>query len=165
MFRRALVVAGVVVLASLTTTIVKLWPRKIVIASQTSPDGSVTAFVTDTQAPWLDGPADSLWLSRAAGERPVLLAKLGEDQDWCHDIRWTPDGRTVGFLITQRHLWLYSAFPAHPLREVDLVPMARGYPPEPHVSRLAFGADGRSVRYTVQGGESETPQEVLLRLQ
>jgi len=126
-----------------------------IVLSVTSPDGDMVAYVTKFN-PCIDDPCQKLWLKQDRERKPVLLEKLYDDQRWCDEIKWSPNGQKVAFLIMQKYLYIYEAAGPTLFRKVDLVPDSEGYPPNPRATDFSFNADSKTVRFT------ETEYEYVL---
>ncbi len=61
-----------------------------------SPDGRFVAFAVKAVAPNKDGYRTSLWVVAADGSAPARQITVGSKTD--SSPRWSPDGRTIGFL-------------------------------------------------------------------
>ncbi len=80
-----------------------LYPLRVATEPRLSPDGRWVVFTVQTVAPGFDGYRQSLWLvSTDAGDdaAPPRPLTLGARNDW-HP-RFSPDGRTLGFLSDRR---------------------------------------------------------------
>lgn len=77
----------------------------------------------------------------------MLLADLPEDQDWCDEILWSPDGSKVGFLIRGVRLLVFDPRTGKRLKEMPLVPVD-GYPGSREARGLFFSADGDRVVFS-----------------
>jgi hypothetical protein len=131
--------------------------------TSTSPDGRSYAFVRQHLNP--DPPDDHLYLG-AAGSRARHLMALAPDADWCRAILWTPDSRTVGFLINEQRLALFDVS-TMTLTAMLVLVQADGYPGSEEARRVSLANDGtvtfeRVVRPTMllrtrTGGTIEVP--------
>ena len=92
--------------------------------TSTSPDGRYYAFVRQHLNP--DPPDDHLYIAARPGAPRHVMA-LAPDADWCRTILWTPDSRTVGFLINEQRLALFDVRRMALISTVTLV-NADGYP-------------------------------------
>lgn len=116
-----------------------------VIYRSASPDGRAFA---EVRSRWsIDPPAHSLWLKPRSGEAPVLLAELPDDQDWCDEILWSPDGSKVGFLVRGVRLLIFDPATGRRLKDLPLVPVD-GYPGSREARGLSFSPKGDRVSYT-----------------
>ena len=61
-----------------------------------SPDGRGVAFSVKSVAPGKDGYRSSLWIAPSDGTGPPRQLTVGSKTDTAP--RWSPDGRTLGFL-------------------------------------------------------------------
>lgn len=109
-----------------------------------SPDGERVAFVRSSFA--IDPPAQSLWIGDAEGGEAVRVARLAEDQEWCDEIFWSPDGQRVGFLITGLRVQVYDAESSRLIDEQILVE-ADGYPGSLEARLVSFTPDGKGLRF------------------
>jgi hypothetical protein len=92
--------------------------------SSRSPDGRYMAFVH--QALNSDPPDDHLYLG-PVGQHARYLRALAPDMDWSRAIVWSPDSRTVGFVINEQRLALFDTATAGEIGILTLV-KADGYP-------------------------------------
>lgn len=119
--------------------------RGQVVARSASPDGNRIA---EVRSRWtIDPPAHSLWLQRGFRQTPLHLTNLAEDQDWCDQIFWSPNGAQVAFLVRGVRLLVFDAATGEPFKDVPLVPVD-GYPGSLEARSLTFSADGRSVSFS-----------------
>lgn len=130
-----------------------------------SPDGTQVAFTLKAPAPRRDGYRQSIWLVPADGSAPPRQLTLGANND--HTPRWSPDGRTLGFLSDRMAVLIdggaseaagVDRAPAEGRTQVWLLPMdggeARRLTDLPQdVKDLAWSPDGR-VLCVVSGATS-----------
>lgn len=116
-----------------------------------SPDGKRIAEVHSRFS--IDPPAQSLWLRFSRESKPVKLATLTQDVDWCNEIVWSPDSSRVGFLIRGYRLDVYDARNGRPLEKIVLVE-PDGYPGSREARLVRFLKDGSGVQFRecVRGG-------------
>ena len=103
-----------------------------------SPDGRSWAFVRQHLNP--DPPDDHLYIGHVSGSATHVLA-LAPDADWCRTIVWTPDSKTVGFLVSDQRLALFD------VRTLKLIVMTvlvapDGYPGSQEARNVAIASDG-----------------------
>jgi hypothetical protein len=118
-----------------------LLPRTHTTAA--SPDGRSTAFVR--QALNSDPPDDHLYLVDRGGSARRLL-DLAPDADWCRTIVWTPDSRSVGFLINDQRLTIFDRETTELVAMVVLV-KADGYPGTQEARQVVFSRDGTTLTF------------------
>lgn len=119
--------------------------RGQVVARSASPDGGRIA---EVRSKWTtDPPAHSLWLQRGFREAPLHLIDLAEDQDWCDQILWSPNGAHVAFLVRGVRLLVFDAATGDLFKDLSLAPV-NGYPGSLEARSLTFSADGRSVSFS-----------------
>ena len=106
--------------------------------SSRSPDGRYEAFVH--QGLNSDPPDDHLYVS-LAGRPPRYLRSLAPDSDWSRTIIWSPDSRTVGFLINEQRLALFDTATASEIATLTLV-KADGYPGSEEARTISITNDG-----------------------
>lgn len=110
-----------------------------------SPDGKRIA---EVHSRWsIDPPAQSLWLRLSRESKPVKLATLTQDVDWCTEIVWSPDSSRVGFLIRGVRLDVYDARNGRLLEKVRLVEPDGGYPGGHEARLVRFLEDGSGVQF------------------
>jgi hypothetical protein len=116
-----------------------------------SPDGKRIAEVHSRFS--IDPPAQSLWLRFSRESKPVKLATLTQDVDWCNEIIWSPDSSRVGFLIRGSRLDIYNAKNGRLLEKIVLVEPG-GYPGSREARSVRFLKDGAGVQFRecVRGG-------------
>jgi len=112
------------------------------VMERRSPDGQVTAVVTDRQV--LDGPAHVLYLQGPGGERHRLL-RLGEDTEACTGIVWSSDGRWVCFLSRVSDGFNVRVYDARSRAEVRSASLLLGH--DVRVENVHLGVDGQVVSY------------------
>ena len=116
-----------------------------------SPDGKRIA---EVHSRWsINPPAQSLWLRFSRESKPVKLATLAQDVDWCNEIIWSPDSARVGFLIRGSRLDIYDAKNGRLLEKIALVE-PDGYPGSREARSVSFLKDGTGVQFRecVRGG-------------
>jgi hypothetical protein len=118
--------------------------------TSTSPDGRYYAFVR--QHLNVDPPDDHIYLG-TAGRSARRIMSLAPDADWCRAILWTPDSRTVAFLINEQRLALFDTRTLSQIATVTLVD-ADGYPGSQEARDVSLANDGtvtfeRVVRATM----------------
>jgi hypothetical protein len=106
--------------------------------TSTSPDGRYYAFVRQHLNP--DPPDDHLYIAARPGAPRHVMA-LAPDADWCRTILWTPDSRTVGFLINEQRLALFDVRRMALISTVTLV-KADGYPGSEEARHVSIANDG-----------------------
>ena len=104
-----------------------------------SPDGRYVAFVYQALNP--DPPDDHLYL-RPVGQSARYLRSLAPDADWSRAIVWSPDSRTVGFVINEQRVALFDTATARELARLTLV-KADGYPGTEEARAVSIGNDRR----------------------
>lgn len=109
-----------------------------------SPNGDWVALVRAHAS--IDPPNESLWLGPSEGPQ-VKLARLSEDQDWCDEIVWDPDGSRVGFLVSGVRFDLYAVPDGRFLGSTELVATGGAYPGSHEAREVSFTPDGRSVSF------------------
>jgi len=108
----------------------------------TSPDGRHYAFVR--QHLNSDPPDDHLYLG-VSGRHARRVKSLAPDADWCRTILWTPDSRTVGFLINEQRLAVFDVRTKSEIATIALV-QADGYPGTQEARHVTLTNAG-SVRF------------------
>jgi hypothetical protein len=106
--------------------------------SSRSPDGRYAAFVHQALNP--DPPDDHLYLG-PVGQSARYLRALAPDADWCRAIVWSPDSRTVGFVINEQRLALFDTSTAREIAIPTLV-KADGYPGSEEARAISIANDG-----------------------
>jgi hypothetical protein len=106
--------------------------------SSRSPDGRYLAFVHQGLNP--DPPDDHLYLG-PVGQPARYLRALAPDADWSRAIVWSPDSRTVGFVINEQRLALFDTATAREIARLTLV-RADGYPGSEEARGISIGNDG-----------------------
>lgn len=106
--------------------------------SSRSPDGRYVAFVHQKLNP--DPPDDHLYLG-PVGHPARYLRALAPDADWSRAIVWSPDSRTVGFVINEQRLALFDTATA---REIAILPLVKadGYPGSEEARAISIANDG-----------------------
>ena len=110
--------------------------------SSTSPDGRYVAFVYQGLNP--DPPDDHLYLG-PVGQSARYLRSLAPDADWSRAIVWSPDSRTVGFVINEQRLALFDTATAKEIATLTLV-KADGYPGSEEARAISIAND-RTVSF------------------
>ena len=90
--------------------------------SSRSPDGRYVAFVHQGL-----NPSAAFSVPRPGGQPARHLRALAPDADWSRRIVWSPDSRTVGFVINEQRLGLFDTATASDIATLTLV-KADGYP-------------------------------------
>ena len=106
--------------------------------SSRSPDGRYVAFVH--QGMNSDPPDDHLYLG-PVGQPARYLRALAPDADWSRTIVWSPDSRTVGFVINEQRLALFDTATASEIATLTLV-KADGYPGSEEARAISIANDG-----------------------
>jgi hypothetical protein len=131
-----------------------------------SPDGRYLAFVYQGLNP--DPPDDHLYLG-PVGQSPRYLRALAPDAESSRAIVWSPDCRTVGFVINEQRLALFDAATAAEIATLTLV-RADGYPGSEEARAISIGNDRtvtfdryRRATMLIQAGHGaiETPVTIL----
>ena len=102
-----------------------------------SPDGRCVAFVHQGLNP--DPPDDHLYLG-PVGQPARYLRALAPDADWSRAIVWSPDSRTVGFVINEQRLALFDTATASEVATLTLV-KADGYPGSEEARAISIAND------------------------
>lgn len=106
-----------------------------------SPDGKRVAEVYSRWS--IDPPAHSLWLRFSRESKPVKLANLAQDAEWCKEIIWSGDSSRVGFLIGGYRLDVYDARNGRLLEKIVMVkPGGSG-----EARAVSFLKDGTGVQF------------------
>ena len=106
--------------------------------SSRSPDGRYVAFVHQGLNP--DPPDDHLYLG-PVGQPARYLRALAPDADWSRAIVWSPDSRTVGFVVNEQRLALFDTATASEIAILTLV-KADGYPGSEEARAISIANDG-----------------------
>jgi hypothetical protein len=109
--------------------------------THTSPrslDGRYAAFVHQGLNP--DPPGDHLYLG-PAGQSARYLRALAPDADWSRAIVWSPDSRTMGFVINEQRLALFDTATASEIAILTLV-KADGYPGSEEARAISIANEG-----------------------
>jgi hypothetical protein len=106
--------------------------------SSRSPDGRHVAFVYQGLNP--DPPDDHLYLG-PVGQPARYLRALAPDADWSRTITWSPDSRTVGFVINEQRLALFETATAREIAILTLV-KSDGYPGSEEARAISIATDG-----------------------
>jgi len=106
--------------------------------SSRSPDGRYMAFVHQGLNP--DPPDDHLYLG-PVGQPARYLRALAPDADWSSAIVWSPDSRTVGFVINEQRLALFDTATAREIATLTLV-KADGYPGNQEARAISISNEG-----------------------
>jgi hypothetical protein len=106
--------------------------------SSRSPDGRYVAFVH--QGLNNDPPDDHLYLA-AVGQPARYLRALAPDADWSRAIVWSPDSRTVGFVINEQRLAVFDTATATEIATLTLV-KADGYPGSEEARAISIANEG-----------------------
>jgi len=106
--------------------------------SSRSPDGRHLAFVYQGLNP--DPPDDHLYLG-SVGQPARYLRALAPDADWSGAIVWSPNSRTVGFVINEQRLALFDVATAREIATLTLV-KADGYPGCEEARAISIANDG-----------------------
>jgi hypothetical protein len=104
----------------------------------TSPDGRHVAYVYQQLNP--DPPDDHLYLGPSTRQARRLMS-LAPDADWCRTIVWSPDSRTVGFVINEQRLAVFDTARGS-LAAMLVLARADGYPGSEEVRQVAIANDG-----------------------
>jgi len=89
------------------------------------------------QALNLDPPDDHLYLG-PVGQPARYLRALAPDADWSRAIVWSPDSRTVGFVINEQRLALFDTATANEIAILTLI-KADGYPGSEEARAISIG--------------------------
>lgn len=106
-----------------------------------SPDSQMQACVSDTR-PYLDGPAQRLWIRTPDERREV--ARLAPDAEWCDEALWDSQSRAVVFVVQSRRAVVVNPATASVLRRIELVE-GNGYPGSRLVRKARL--NGQSLAY------------------
>ena len=104
----------------------------------TSPDGRHVAYVYQQLNP--DPPDDHLYLGPSKRQARRLMS-LAPDADWCRTIVWSPDSRTVGFVINEQRLAVFDTATGSLTARLVLA-RADGYPGSEEARHVAIANDG-----------------------
>ena len=98
-----------------------------------SPDGKHMAAVRNHWS--IDPPKQSVWVDG------TKIRDLAEDQDWCREVAWSPNGMMVGFLVQDAKLITVDAATKRIVSERWLVDRD-GYPTSRMVCALRIDDTG-----------------------
>ena len=87
-----------------------------------------------------DPPDDHPYLG-PVGQPARYLRALAQDADWSRAIVWSPDSRTVGFVINEQRLALFDTATASEIAILTLV-KADGYPGSEEARAMSIANDG-----------------------
>jgi hypothetical protein len=111
--------------------------------SSVSPDGRSTAYVR--QGLSIDPPEDHLFLKTGDAAAKELMV-LGPDMDWSRAIAWSPDSRTVGFVVNEQQLAFFDVATGEHLAMLDLIG-GGGQSSPGAVRAVSIDNDRRSVSF------------------
>lgn len=87
-----------------------------------------------------DPPDDHLYLG-SVGQAARHMRALAPDADWSRAIVWSPDSRTVGFVISEQRLALFETATAGEIATLTLV-KADDYPGSEEARAISIANDG-----------------------
>jgi hypothetical protein len=131
-----------------------------------SPDGRYVGFVH--QGLNSDPPDDHLYLAKV-GHPARYLRTLAPDADWSRAIVWSPDSRTVGFVINEQRLAVFDTATASEIAILTLV-KADSYPGSEEARGISIANEGivtferyrrASVRLQTREGVIESPVTIF----